>query len=88
MRTTIDLPDALLEGARVVASAADLTVRELVIEGLSEVVARREALAQAAYRLPDHAVGGQGLQAGVADLRWESLRDLVHDEAGRWTQPA
>ncbi len=65
------------------AIAADCTVRELVIEGLGEVVARREALVQAAYRLPQRAVGGQGLQPGVSDLRWETLRDLVHDEGGR-----
>lgn len=84
MRTTIDLPDALLDQARAVAGASGGTVRELVIEGLGEVLARRSACAAPAFRLPDCAVAGQGLQPGIADLRWDTLRDLVHDEGGRW----
>ena len=80
MRTTIDVPDTLLEQARGVASGAGCTVRELMIEGLGEVVQRRLAEAAVPYRMADRSVGGDGLQPGVADLRWESIRDPVHGD--------
>lgn len=87
MRTTIDVPDALLNQAKNVAASSGNTVRELVIEGLSEVVSRRLAEAATTYHLPARAVGGQGLQPGITDLRWDAVRDLVYDETGRWQRP-
>lgn len=87
MRTTIDLPDGLLEQVKEVAASSGNTMRELVIEGLSEVVARRLAAARTTFRLRECAVDGQGLQPGIPDLRWDSVRELVHDEASRWTRP-
>ena len=88
MRTSIDMPDALLDDARRLAQDTGVTLRELVIQGLREVVVRCQASQTHGYRLPACQVGGQGLQPGVADLRWESLRDLVHAEAEHFAQPS
>ncbi len=84
MRTTFDLPDQLLDRARRVAQEAGSSMRDLVIEGLTEVIARRSRLKDQPYRLQDCAVQGEGLQPGVTDLRAEGIRDLIHDEAARF----
>ena len=84
MRTTFDLPDLLLDRARRVAQEAGSSMRDLVIEGLTEVIARRSRLKDQPYQLLDCAVEGQGLQPGITDVRAENIRDLVHDEASRF----
>lgn len=52
MRTTIDLPDDLLERAREASGAR--TLRETVVSGLEELIkkARREELRRLAGKLP------------------------------------
>jgi Bacterial antitoxin of type II TA system, VapB len=80
MRTTMDLPDELLDTARQLAAQTKTTVRELVIEGLSEVVEKRQRAAAQRYVMPDRSVDGQGLQPGIKNLHWDTIRD---DDAQR-----
>ena len=42
MRTTIDLPDPLVERVKVSAAKHRTTMRELVIQGLEEILSREE----------------------------------------------
>jgi len=83
MRTSIDVPDGLLRAAKAAAARRGITVRSLMIQGLELALERHREGAKRTYRLPDCTVDGEGLQDGVADLHWDTLRDLVHDEATR-----
>jgi hypothetical protein len=81
MKTTIDLPQTLLEEARRVAAARATTVKALVEAGL-----RRELtqLAKAPrFRLKDASFEGRGLRPELAGASWETVRELAYGERGR-----
>ena len=50
MRTTIDLPDPLLERVKISAAKQQTTMRDLVIKGLEVVLNQEEAADPAAAR--------------------------------------
>lgn len=77
MKTTFEIPDALLEEARRLAAREGSTVRALVEEGLRRVVAERKR--PRPFRLRRATFKGHGLQPGIASLPWESLRDLTYE---------
>lgn len=65
MKTTIDLPDELADRAKEVARSHQLTLRELVTEGLRHEIDRMsEPSARAEFRFKTR--GGSGLQEGVS----------------------
>jgi hypothetical protein len=75
MKTTIELPDALAEQARIIARQQNVTLRELVTEGLRAEIERRSVPRQARpFRF--RSVGGQGLHEDVAP---QSLTRLAYD---------
>jgi Arc/MetJ family transcription regulator len=80
MKTTIEIPDALLEEARRVASARATTVKALVVSGLRRELQERSRSPK--FRLRDASFGGRGLQAEVAEGSWERLRDLAYQGRG------
>ena len=80
MKTTIDLPETLLEEARRLAAARATTVKALVEAGL-----RRELRDQAKrkpFRLRDASFGGRGLRPELAGGAWDRLRELAYGERG------
>jgi hypothetical protein len=80
MKTTIDLPDNLLEEAKKVAARRSTTVKALVESGLrKELRAHAEA---AAFRLRDASFRGRGLRPEARALSWEALRELAYAERG------
>jgi hypothetical protein len=80
VKTTVEIPDALLREARHVASREGTTVRALVEEGLRHVIGERKRAAR--FRLRKASFRGQGLQPGVADAAWERLRELAYEGRG------
>jgi len=81
MKTTIDVPDSLLEQAREVARAEGTTLRALVADGLRRVLDER---ARAGAEPPPEPVftGRTGVRPGV-DLRdWDAVRDAIY---ARWS---
>jgi Arc/MetJ family transcription regulator len=81
MKTTIELPDSLLEEARRVAAKRSTTVRALVEAGLRREV--RERAKSASFRLRDASFRGSGLRSEMADASWEAIRDLAYGDRGR-----
>jgi hypothetical protein len=79
VKTTIEIPDALLQEARELAAQQRSTVRELVVEGLRRVVQGRKR--RAGFKLRRASFRGQGLQPH-ADGSWERLRDLSYEGRG------
>jgi putative antitoxin of VapBC-like toxin-antitoxin system len=80
MRTTIDIPDALLEEARQAAARDHTTVSALIERGLRQTLAERTGARE--FRLRRATFKGEGLQPGVADGTWERLRDLIYEGHG------
>jgi len=80
MKTTVEIPDALLAAARRVAARDGLTLRQLVEEGLRRVVGDRRK--DQPYRMRRATFRGQGLQPGLADASWERIRDLAYEGRG------
>lgn len=60
MKTTIDIPDALAEEVKAVATRSGLTLRELVVAGLRAEVSRRKTAAPVDFHFPT--AGGDGVQ--------------------------
>ena len=80
MKTTVEIPDALLDEARKVAARHDTTLRVLIIEGLRRIIAERKRTG--VFRLRKASFRGAGLQADVAGAPWERLRDMAYEGRG------
>jgi Arc/MetJ family transcription regulator len=80
MKTTIELPDALVKQARQVARAEGATLRALVEEGLQHALRARR---QREKKDLDFATfGGSGLTEAFESSDWAALRDEVYRGRG------
>jgi Bacterial antitoxin of type II TA system, VapB len=80
MKTTVEIPQTLLDEARKLASQEGTTLRALVEEGLRRIIAERRHAG--AFRLRKATFTGTGLQAGVAGVPWERIRDMAYEGRG------
>ena len=80
MKTTVDIPDSLLEEAKGVASRDKTTVRALIEHGLRQVLAERKR-AQA-FHLRKVTFKGEGLQPHLEAGTWDRIRDLAYEGRG------
>jgi hypothetical protein len=80
MKTTVEIPDALLREAKRVAVRERTTVRALIERGLRAVLSGQRPPARFALR--DASFRGDGLVAGRALSDWETIRDLSYSERG------
>lgn len=75
MKTTIDIPDALLSRAKQQARKTGKPLRLLVEEGLRLVLEERTA---SGYTLPDRSVGKPGGTNPLEAMSWQDLRDEIY----------
>ena len=80
MKTTVELPDALLREAKRVALRERTTVRALIERGLRAVLSHRPSGER--FTLRDASFQGDGLLAGRSLRDWEAIRDLAYSERG------
>ncbi len=80
MKTTIDIPDALLAEAKKVAAKEGRPVRALVEESLRKLLTERKRAT--AFRLRKVTFKGQGLQPHLASATWERIRDTAYEGRG------
>jgi hypothetical protein len=80
MKTTVEIPQTLLDEARKLASQEGTTLRALVEEGLRRIIAERRHAG--VFRLRKATFKGTGLQAGVAGVPWERIRDMAYEGRG------
>jgi hypothetical protein len=76
MKTTVEIPDALLERARRQARRSGRPVRALIEEGLRRVLDADAAGEH--FRLPDRSVGEPGAEDPLAALDWRELRAEIY----------
>jgi hypothetical protein len=79
MKTTVHISDGLLADAQELARQEKTTLKAMIEEGLSRVVAERKS--RAPFRLRDASFRGQGLQPEFADAPWEKIRAAIDDDA-------
>ncbi|CAN5845966.1 hypothetical protein BH23ACT4_BH23ACT4_11280 [soil metagenome] len=78
MKTTVDIADDLLARAKRLAASRGTTLRDVIERGL-----RRElADADTGFVLVDATFTGSGLQAGVDEGDWASIRELIYSGRG------
>jgi hypothetical protein len=80
MKTTVELPDSLLNEAKRVAAREDTTLRVLIIEGLRKVIAERKRVR--AFRLRKATFRGKGLNPDAAGASWERIREMAYEKRG------
>ena len=80
MKTTVEIPDTLLEEAKKVAARQDTTLRVLIIEGLRRIIGERKRVG--AFRLRKATFRGNGLQPDVINASWQRIRDMAYEERG------
>ncbi|HVC34022.1 MAG TPA: DUF2191 domain-containing protein [Chloroflexota bacterium] len=80
MKATIDIAEPLLARATQVAATEGVTLRELVEDGLRQVLEEREW--HAPFRLRRATFRGQGLQRDAAVAAWQRLRELSYEGRG------
>ncbi len=80
MKTTVEIPDTLLEAARKLAAREGTTLRVLIAEGLRRIIDERRRAGT--FRLRRASFKGNGLQPGVAGAPWERIRDLAYEGRG------
>jgi hypothetical protein len=81
MKTTVEIPDALLEQARQLAASEGSTVRALIEEGLRRVLLERQRQ-NSGFRLRKVSVSGKGLQPQVDSASWEAIRAMAYEGQG------
>jgi hypothetical protein len=81
MKTTVQIPDALLEEAREVAAREGTTLRELVEAGLRHVIGERRKRRRK-FVLRDASYTGNGLRPEYRDAGWERVRDAIYEGHG------
>ena len=80
MKTTIDISDALLRDAKLLAQKQHLTLRSLVEEGLATVLEKRAI--EKKEPIKPVVFGGNGLSAEFRNAPWEKVRDSIYEGHG------
>ena len=80
MKTTIELPDELLEQVRGVARREGTTLRGLVEEGLQRSLEARRNAVHRDLDFPSY--GGSGLTTEFHGASWNRIRDELYREHG------
>ena len=78
MKTTVEIPDAVLNDVRDLARRENTTVRALIERGLRRELA--EAEHNDPFKLRRASVGGSGLRKSDSDVRWDRLRELAYED--------
>lgn len=80
MKTTVDIADPILAEAKQLAAAEGITLRELIEEGLRRMLGERRDRRR--FKLSDASFRGRGLQTGVHEGDWASIREQVYEGRG------
>ncbi|MDR0782023.1 MAG: type II toxin-antitoxin system VapB family antitoxin [Pseudomonadales bacterium] len=81
MKTTIELPDALLAQARRFADSHDMTMKALIEQSLRKVMAEKKP--EPKFKLRDGSFhGGNGLTPEFQNADWKKIRDAIYEGHG------
>jgi hypothetical protein len=81
MKTTIDLPDDLLERAKAMAARQGTTLKSLIEEGLRWTLSQRRRKSER-FTLRDAGVMGEGVAKDLTEGDWAAIRELIYRGRG------
>lgn len=82
MKTTIHIPDSLLDEAKKAAHQEGTTLKALVEEGLRKALEERRGRGQTVFKLRKASFKGQGLQPHLAGVTWDQILDIGYEGRG------
>ncbi|MGH9541699.1 MAG: hypothetical protein ACRD2H_07430 [Terriglobales bacterium] len=77
MKTTVEIPDALLRQAKRVAAKEGIPVRELIEQGLRHALALHERPRKSGFR--QVVFHGSGLTPEFANAPWSKFREAAYE---------
>jgi hypothetical protein len=80
MKTTVQIPDSLLEEARAVANREQTTLKALIQEGLQRILTERKTRSR--FHLRPATFKGQGLHPDLKGVSWETIREKSYEGRG------
>jgi hypothetical protein len=80
MKTTVHIPDNLLDEAQQLARREGTTLKALVQEGLRRVVNERKR--QKSFKLRKASFRGEGIDPALGEASWERIRDMAYEGRG------
>ena len=80
MKTTVHIPNSLLEEARKIAAQEHTSIKALIEEGLRRTIDNRKQ--NRVFRLRKATFKGNGLQSDVAGASWDKIRKLSYGDRG------
>ncbi len=80
MKTTVDIPHALLDEAKKLAAKHRTTVKALIEEGLHHVIGEHRR--SKGFRLRKKTFKGKGLQSQMEGASWEAIREKAYEGRG------
>ena len=80
MKTTVYIPDSLLEEARKIAKQEGTTIKALIEEGLRRTIDDRKR--KPTFRLRKATFKGKGVQPDAAGASWEKIREMSYGDRG------
>jgi hypothetical protein len=80
MKTTVEIPDSLLQEARRLAEKEGSSIKVLVEEGLRRIILERKKGKR--FRLRKVSFRGKGVQPDVTEGSWDKVRELVYEGRG------
>jgi len=80
MKTTVHIPDSLLEEARKIANQERTTIKALIEEGLRRTIDNRRQ--KRVFRLRKATFKGNGLHPDAAGVSWEKIREMSYEGRG------
>jgi len=82
MKTTIELPDALLAQARSYAASRSITMKALIEQALRKILTEKRQSPK--FSLRDASFdGGSGLTQEFQSASWEQIRDAIYERRAR-----
>lgn len=82
MKTTVHIPDSLLNEARKVARRERTTLKALIEEGLRKAVAERRGRKPEGFKLRPASFKGRGLQPHLSGAAWDQVLGISYEERG------
>jgi len=80
MKTTVDIPQSLLDEAKKLATKNRITLKALIEEGLRRVIDDQQRSGN--FRLRKASFKGKGLQADMEGGSWETIRERAYEGRG------
>lgn len=79
MKTTIEISNPLFAKAKALALRESITFRQLVEQGLQQVIRERTAKSAKPFKLRDGSVDGALSAEAIAKGGWSSIREMAND---------